>query len=151
MKPLAHCKTIPAVYRRIGVRLPLLAAALTLLASLSGCAGLPPDLAAGGDVTLERTDSRSAHVGRVRVWAADSVLRVSGTLARPDRRRGQIPGHLHIEAIGDEGALLARTTTAYQRRSVKARQARFSAALPVDPLEVRKIRVIHHGLSHESC
>lgn len=151
MKPFAYRKTISAAYRRRGVRLPLPAAALTALASLSGCAGLPPDLAAGGDVTLERTDSRSAHVGLVRVWTADSVLRVSGTLIRRYGQRGQIPGHLHIEAIGDGGESLARTTTGYQRRSVKARKARFSETLSVDPVEVRKIRVIHHGLSHQPC
>ena len=151
MKHLSHCKSFLAAYRGSRARQPVFTAVVVAVAVLGGCANLPPDLAAGGDVALERVDSRSARVGRVHVWAVDSVLRVSGTVARRYGRRGPIPGHLHIEAIGDNGELLTETRTRYHRHSVKSRRAHFSATVSLPQSEARKIRVIHHGLSHKPC
>lgn len=147
MKHFSHCTTFLDAYRRSLV-LPL---ALAALAALSGCASLPPDLAAGGNVALERIDSHSAHVGSVSVRAADTAMTVSGMVTRRHGQRGPIPGHLHIEAIGDGDVSLAKTTSSYHRRSVKARKARFSDTLAANPRDIRKIRVTHHGLSHKSC
>lgn len=125
----------------------------TLLASLvmfGGCASLPPDLVTSGGLRLERTDSRYAHVGRVSARTVDSVLRVKGEVTQRYGRRGPIPGHLHITAIGDRSALLATTKTGYHRLSVKAHKAQFSDTLPVDAREIRTIRIIHHGFTHRS-
>ena len=141
-----------AVMRKVRqARISVFAAGLAAVALLSGCAGMPPDLTDSGKMELERIDSPTAHVGPVHVWAADSGLMVSGSLSDPNGRRGRIPGHLHIEAIGDNGVPLAAITTDYYRLSFKARQEKFSKELPVDPGDVRKIRVIHHESSHKHC
>lgn len=150
MRHLAHGKRFLIRSWRGRVHPPALAAALGALTSLSACISLPPDLAASGHVTVERVDSDAARVQEVHVWAADSRLKVSGTLSQPNGRRGLIPGCLHIQAIGEGGASLATTTTPYYPRTVKARQAEFFQVLPVAPGEVRVLRVIHHGPSEES-
>lgn len=143
---------ISAVLRRVsGAQKSVLVAVLAAVAFLSGCAGMPPDLTENGELELERVDSPKAHVGPVHVRAADSGLMVSGSLSDPNGRRGRIPGHLHIEAIGDHGVPLAAITTDYYRLSFKARQEKFSKELPVDPGDLRKIRVIHHESSHKHC
>ena len=149
MKHRASCKTFLAI-RLINLMRPsVMALGLFMVISVVGCAGLIPDLVANEEVTLERIDSRSAHVRQVRVWAEGSALKVSGTLSRLYSHRGPIPGHLHIEAFGDREVSLARTTAPFHRRSLKARKVHFSETLQVDPHQVRKIRVIHHRLSHK--
>lgn len=146
------CRRTFAVKRTVSrPRIFFLAAVLAAVAFLSGCAGMPPNLADSGELVVERIDSPTAHVGPVQVWAEDSGLMISGSLSDPNGRSGPIPGHLHIEAIGDNGVPLATMTTEYYRLSFKARQEKFSKELPVDPGDVRKIRVIHHESSHKHC
>jgi hypothetical protein len=151
MRHLLHDKALAGIRLGRRARLAALVSVLVAPGALGGCATLPPDLVAGRELTLERVDSTFAHVGRVRVSAEGGALEVSGTLTRPFLQRGRIPGHLHIEAIGNDGALLFTTATSYHRRKAKTGRAQFSETLPVSPDQVRKVRVTHHGLSDKPC
>jgi hypothetical protein len=133
-----------------GCRARLSLLATVAFAVLGGCTSLPPDRLADGEVELERVDSPSAHVERVRVLVENGALEVAGSLVRPFLQRGRIPGHLYIEALDGQGTVLGTTGASYHRRSVHTGKAWFFETLQVDPDDVRKIRVIHHGLSGKS-
>jgi hypothetical protein len=122
---------------------------LVVAAVITGCASVPDSQSANGKLTVERVDSRDARIAHVYVQPDGSELRITGDIRKTFQRRGRIPGHLHIEVIGENGMLLAQTTSRYHRRSVKSRQSHFSETIPVQQGKVTKVRVIHHGL-HES-
>ena len=119
---------------------------LAVAAVITGCASVPDSQSANGKLTVERVDSRDARIAHVYVRHDGSELRITGDIRKTFQRRGRIPGHLHIEVIGENGMLLAQTTSRYHRRSVKSRQSHFSETIPVQTDKVTKVRVIHHGL-----
>ena len=119
---------------------------LAVAALITGCASVPDSQSANGKLTVERVDSRDARIAHVYVQPDGSELRITGDIRKTFQRRGRIPGHLHIEVIGENGMLLALTTSRYHRRSVKSRQSHFSETIPVQTDKVTKVRVIHHGL-----
>ncbi|HPE81781.1 MAG TPA: hypothetical protein PKZ35_17465 [Gammaproteobacteria bacterium] len=131
-----------ALYRRLGRASLVLASAL----SLSACAGLPSDLAAQDAVNVERQGSRNAEVAAVRVRSAEDGLHVNGYLRKRFYARGQIPGHLHIQALDRAGEVLADEVSGYHRPRANSRRSHFSQLLEVNPESVRTIRVVHHGL-----
>lgn len=122
--------------------------ALVMLAILAGpgCSSLPPNLAADGSVRVERVDSQDAHIGAVQVGAVVDGLRVAGTLRKSFLRRGWIPGHLHVEALAADDSVLSTAVVPYYRRHAKSGRAHFAQTLAAQPLAVRTVRVVHHGL-----
>ncbi|MDZ7750951.1 MAG: hypothetical protein U5S82_04665 [Gammaproteobacteria bacterium] len=142
------CKRLQG-HRRVrqGMRRGALAAALAFLAG-AGCSSLPANLAADGDVQVECVDSRDAHIGAVRVGAVPEGLRVSGELRKAFLLRGWIPGHLHLEAMAADGAVLSTALVPYHRRRAKSGQAYFARTMAVRPEAVHTVKVVHHGLGN---
>ena len=124
---------------------------LVMVLVLSACANLRPDIATDGTVNIERINSPNARVALVRARVIDHELRVSGSLVKRYSGRGAIPGYLHIEILGNDGALLGRSTSRYSQHGAKSRRAYFSEIVTVQPGDVRTIRIIHQGPGHENC
>ena len=70
---------------------------LVFAALLSGCAGIPDNLATNGTLEVDRIDSRNAYIGHVYVRPVDSELKISGSIRKRFHGRSPIPGHLHID------------------------------------------------------
>lgn len=128
---------------------PLLAALGALLSA--GCAALPPNLAGGGTLAVDRVDSCKARLGPLRVTAEGAVLRVSGSLSDPVGEFRSLPGRLSIEAFGEGDRPLAQVEVSYKRLGVRARQSRFSTTLAVEPDSVRRLRVVHRPPANDGC
>jgi len=121
-----------------------LSARLLLALALTGCANLPTDLVATGTLNVERLSSSNARIGSVFVGDEDGLLLVRGRLEKRYFGRGRIPGHLHIEALGQDGAMLGQVTAGYRRLSPKTGLSEFSRVLDINPEQVRTVRLIHH-------
>jgi hypothetical protein len=117
-----------------------------MLWAVAGCSSLPADLTSDDNVQIERVDSNTAIIGQVHVGAVADGVRVAGSLRKTFLRRGQIPGHLHIEMRAADGTVLATRVTRYHRRLAKSGLAYFSQTLAVRPDDVRTVRLVHHGL-----
>ena len=127
-------------------RLALRGISLMLMVwAVAGCSTLPPNLASDSRLQIDRVDSNNAIIGQVRVGDSTDGVRVSGSLRKTFLRRGRIPGHLHIELIAADGAVLATRVTRYQRRSAKSGRAYFAQTLAVKPNDVRAVRLVHHS------
>ena len=119
---------------------------LLLALALTGCAGFPSDrTATTAAISIERFDSPSARIETVQFRDDHGRLEVSGRLQKRHAGRSPIPGHLHIAALGWDGALLAQTTTRYRRLNPKQGSSEFRQDLAVRPEQVRMVRVIHHA------
>jgi hypothetical protein len=133
------------LHRTAAARTKLLCFAGTLLAlALTGCANLPTNLVAAGTVNVERLDSSNARIRSVFGGDKDGLLLVRGHLEKRYFGRGRIPGHLHIEVLGEGGSMLGEQVTRYYRQSGRSSISRFSRKFSVHPGEVRTVRVIHH-------
>ena len=119
-------------------------AGLLLVLWLSSCASLPPDLVAANAVDVERLDSPRARIGSLYVHDDNGRLQIRGRLKKLHAGRGRIPGHLHIEVLAKDGAVLAEGVVRYYRRSAKSGVSYFSREFGVRPEDVRTVRVIHH-------
>lgn len=97
-------------------------------------------------VEFETVDSPNAHISTVRTHRVDDAIGVTGYVEKRLYRGGMIPGSLLIEAIGSEGNVLAQTEAGYHRRFARSNRAYFSETLPIDPDDVRIVRVTHLGL-----
>ena len=122
-----------------------------MVLALSACASLPPDIATEGTVNIERINSHNARVALVRARTIDHKLRISGFLVKQYSGRGAIPGSLHIDVLGDDGALLGQSTSHYSQQGAKSRRAYFSEIVTVRPGDVRTIRIIHQGSGRGNC
>lgn len=130
-------------------RLALRGVSLMLMVwAVAGCSTLPPNLASDSKMQIERVDSNNAIIGQVRVGDSTDGVRVSGSLRKKFRARGRIPGHLHIELIAADGAVLDTSVTRYHRRFAKSGRAYFSHTVAVPSDTVRAIRLVHHGLGN---
>lgn len=118
--------------------------ALVLVAVMTGCASIRLDPVITDSIEVEHVDSPGARVTTVQVRDHDGQLNVSGRLQKRHSGRSPIPGHLHIEALGQNGGLLEEATTGYRRLSPEIGTSEFSQVLDVDPARVRTVRVIHH-------
>lgn len=123
--------------------------AVALVAVATGCASFRLDPLITDAVEVERMDSRKARIRTVQVRDHDGRLQVSGRLKKRHKGRSPIPGHLHIEALGQDGAILGQVTTGYRRLSPKTGTSEFSQVLDVRPEQVRTVRVIHHHRDDE--
>jgi hypothetical protein len=120
---------------------------LAATTGLVGCASMPDNLVTGDAVNVVKTDSRSAHVSSVQVNVIDEQhIRVSGYLTKGYQQRGAIPGRLYIQAVADDGEVIADVVSDYHRRRAHSKHSFFSQAieLPVGRLDV--VKVTHHGL-----
>ena len=122
----------------------LWSAGTVLVLALSGCANLPTDLVAADTLNVERLDSPGARIGSLFVGDKNGALLVRGRLEKRHAGRGPIPGHLHIEVLGEDGAILGQEITRYYRQGGKSGTSRFSREFALSPGDVRIVRVIHH-------
>ena len=118
--------------------------ALVLALVITGCTSIRLDPVITDTVAVELMDSPGARVATVQVRDHDGRLKVSGRLKKRHAGRSPIPGHLHIEALAQDGTLLGQVTTRYRRLSAKTGTSEFSQVLAVGPEKVRTVRVIHH-------
>ena len=117
---------------------------LLLGGAMSGCAGLPFDSDVSRAVDIQRVDSSSAQIASVRVRDQDGGLKVSGRLQKRHAGRSPISGHLHIEALDQQGVVLGQATTSSHRLNPKLGSSYFSELLAVRIEDVRTLRVVHH-------
>jgi hypothetical protein len=118
--------------------------AVALVAVATGCASFRLDPLITDTVEVERMDSRKAQIRTVQVRDHDGRLKVSGRLKKRYKGRSPISGHLHIEALGQDGTLLGQVTTGYRQLSPKMGTSEFSQVLGVRPEQVRTVRLVHH-------
>lgn len=119
---------------------------MLVLWAVAGCSSLPPNLASNGRLQIDRVDSSNATIGLIQVGDVADGVRVAGSLRKTFLRRGQIPGHLHIEMLAADGTVLETRVTRYHRRSAKSNRAYFAQTLAVRSDAVRTVRLVHHGL-----
>jgi hypothetical protein len=118
--------------------------------AMSGCAGLPSDSDVTRALDVQRLDSPNAEIVSVRVRDQGGGLEVSGRLQKRYAGRSPIPGHLHIEALDQNGVVLGQATTRYHRLNPKLGSSTFSQFLDVRAENVRTLRVVHHQGPDES-
>uniref|UniRef100_UPI00359461B1 hypothetical protein n=1 Tax=Thiocapsa sp. TaxID=2024551 RepID=UPI00359461B1 len=122
---------------------------LVAIVALTGCAALRLDPTLPASVGVESIDSSRASITSVVLRDHAGELAVSGRLQKRLSGRSPIPGHLHIEAIAADGAVLAETVSTYRRLSPKIGMSEFSQRLAVPSARVERVRVTHHATDHE--
>lgn len=119
--------------------------ALALAAAVAtGCVGVAADTRATDAIAIERVDSAHAEVGSVQVRGSAEGIQVQARLHKRFAGRSPIRGHLHVEALGANGAVLAEAITPYRRLNPKMGLSEFSQPLAVSPGQVRVVRITHH-------
>jgi len=118
--------------------------AVVLATFAVGCASIRLDPLITDSVEVKQMGSPKARITTVQVRDRDGRLKVSGRLQKRHRGRSPIPGHLHIEAFGQDGALLGQVTTGYRQLSPKTGTSEFSQVLEIRSEQVNTVRVIHH-------
>lgn len=113
------------------------------MASLTGCS-THRSLVKEESVTVERVNSGSAKITRAILQTTKTTLVLWGELRRHFPSRRSIPGHLHIELIGHDGAVFKEIEVSYNRNSIKSRFAKFHLVIPSTLAEISRIRVVHH-------
>lgn len=141
MRPLHRATVGP----RVSASLPLLVAVV----ALTGCAALRLDPTLAASASVESIDSSRAKITSVVLRDHSGELAVSGRLQKRHYGRSPIPGHLHIEVIGADGAVLAETVSTYRRLSPTIGTSEFSQHLAVPSARVERVRVTHHATDHE--
>lgn len=111
-------------------------------ASVLGCAS-SVDLVREGRVTVERVSSRQAKVSRVYVDQIDSRIRIYGELTRLPSASRMVPGHVEVELVGPEGALIAKTDDTYHRKDKRYRRLWFLTELSAIAPAGSRLRVVH--------
>lgn len=112
---------------------------------ITGCAtNQQKEYLGQNNITIERVDSRRAHIGIVNVTEADKGIEIRGDIRRRSNLRGPIPGHMDIELISDDGQIISKSYTEYRRRNHKAKTAEFNLKLDTAPKENYIVRVAHH-------
>lgn len=139
------------IHARLSTRLGILLN-VALIAAAVGCASLAPDLVSQGAVTVEHNPSRfSAHWSHVSVRRTESGTAISGEFHKRSFHRGKLSGHVDIEVVSPDGALLAqaRAPYGYGSGTGKVQRAGVSAVLPVQVPKGSTVRLIHHGVGIE--
>jgi hypothetical protein len=141
----------PLLRRRatVGPRVSTVLSVLVAILALGGCAAFRLDPTLPASVGVECIDSSRARVTSVVLRDHDGELAVSGRLQKRHHGRSPIPGHLHIEAIAADGAVLAETVSTYRRLSPAIGTSEFSQRLAVPAARVERVRVTHHSTDHE--
>lgn len=118
---------------------------ITILAvlTLTGCATTEEDSVLNDTMNIEKISSREATVVFVNITQSGDHLVLRGMVRRRLPGRGLIPGHIDLEVIGANGAVLENFEIAYHRHSIKSSYASFRAILKTTPPPGSKILVIH--------
>lgn len=117
---------------------------LLLAFVLLGCASLPPNLVSTGAVTVERIDSSKAEIGSLYVGGSNGRLVINGRLEKRYEGRSPIPGHVQIQMLAKDGAILEEAYVRHYRHNPESGASYFSQEFGVRPQDVRTVRVIHH-------
>jgi hypothetical protein len=124
---------------------PAILVALALAAAiLSGCAGMGAGGSPADAITIERIDSAHAEIASAQVGEAPGGIQVRGRLQKRFAGRSPIQGHLHVEALDADGALLAQAMGTYRRLSPKMGLSEFTQTLAVSADQVQVVRITHH-------
>lgn len=115
------------------------------MVALTGCSTYTSLVQEEG-VTIERVNSDRANITRAYLQTSGATMLLRGELKRRFPGRGPIPGHLHIELIGPDGAVFKEANIGYKRNSVKSSIAKFYLAIPGDFSDIKSVRIIHHDL-----
>ena len=116
---------------------------VTLLLGLSACGAAPINMVRDGSVNVEYSSSHELHFSRVGVYQNDAGLIIAGELHKRGHGRGPIPGHIDIEIIGPDDAILASKSIHYHRGSLKSRRSQFSVEIPIDLPVNSTVRIMH--------
>jgi hypothetical protein len=119
-------------------------AIIPLVLIISACASGMVNLVTDGTVKLETVSSRAIHFERVAIYASDTGLVVSGELHKRHHGRGPISGHIDIQVVASDGAILATTNIKYYRGSHKSRTSNFFVEIPIELPMNSTVRIMHH-------
>ena len=117
---------------------------LLLTVLLASCISLPPNLVSSEGLHVERVDSSKARIGSLYVGDSDGQLKIRGRLKKRYAGRSPIPGHLHIELLAHDGAVLEAEIVPYYRYNAKSGVSHFSRKFSTRPEDVHTLCVIHH-------
>lgn len=125
--------------RRLAVLVAIIAGTGT---SVLGCAS-SVDLVREGAVTVERVSSRHAKVSRVYVDQIGSKMRIYGELTRLPSASRMVPGHVEVEVVGPQRAVIAKVNDTYQRKDKRYRRLWFLTELSVTAPAGSHLRATH--------
>ena len=129
---------------RIHQTIRISANVMMMTLAFSGCALISGNTNSEDKIEIIKVASGHAHLSRVTVTPNQSGLSISGEVHNKNDARGNIHGHVDVELIASNGAVLAIGSTRYFRGSPKSRASRFSIEVPVNVSQVRKVLVTHH-------
>jgi hypothetical protein len=114
-----------------------------VLVSITGCATTENDLVHNGRINIEKVSSREANIVSVNATLNDGQVVVKGEVVRQPPGPGLIPGHIVLEVIGDNGAILETSTIDYHRYSTKSNYEKFHTSLKAIPPSGSTLRITH--------
>ncbi len=124
------------------LRMPLLLFVLAGSAVLTGCTSALAIKDKNIDIQTE--DSLTARVNSVELMEDTEGLLVTGKLQRSAIGRGLILGHLHIEVIGRDGALLQDLEIDQMYPGNNRQFEPFQTHLKPSVQQISAIKVVHH-------
>ena len=95
-------------------------------------------------ISVERVNSKLAHVERGKVSKTTDGIMIYGVLKRHDHPRRIIPGHVDIEILDSNGQSLDMISRNYSRIPLNKNQSTFRVELSAVPENGSVIRVSHH-------
>ena len=117
---------------------------VSILFGLSACGTAPINIAREGTVNLEYSSSRNLHFSLVGIYRNEVGVLITGELHKRSHGRGSIPGHIDIEIISPDGAILAIKSTNYKRGSIKSRRSQFAVEILIDLPINSTVRIMHN-------
>lgn len=124
-----------------------LAFSLIILSGLviTGCASnQQKDLIDRKNITIERVDSSSSHIGKVNVTKSEKGIIIKGEIKKHPHVGGIIPGHIDIDIIGKDGKSKLSKAFKYSRKNNKSKISKFNFELGMDLESNDIIRITHH-------
>lgn len=116
-----------------------------IFAILAGCAALIGPQALAQSIAIDRVDSPGTRIDRVRLGHSATALLIDGQVRHRVPVPGPNRGHVRIELLDGDGRVLETVDTGYARLHRRSRLARFHAEVPIDPTQVRTVRIAHHA------
>ncbi len=107
---------------------------------ISSCASTKSTTA---DVNVEKIPSNIAHFDRVIVTSTEANTDIYGVLHKRHHSRTVIPGYVDIVIMSPNGDVLHKLKTDYHRPSIKSRQSKFHASIPMVLPPGSVVRLIH--------
>jgi len=102
-------------------------------------------------IKIETINSANAQITSSYIKVNNDKWILYGKVARKHRRRGPIPGHLHVEIVDSNNQVTHETTLQYKRKRVQSTYANFSLVIPFQLPPESRLRVIHHDVfSHNN-